>query len=249
MIQQLFKQMFAEKRIFLAAAILLFAASFAATAIQLRGVSDSTCFMDAFPAVSANMRYAIYPIGIFIIIALLKDEFSISNVLRRKNQLNLWVYLVLKTGLISIYLSIATFISVSIVGLIIGNSFCNWNDPASFCVYFTNLYFGNINITMLLITFFLCILSGMYVVGMVCLISYWFFNNYIVGAIIALALCIGGTGLQINYNSKRGITYDMIYQGIDPRYQYIYPLLLVVVLAAFGLLKQKREFLAKAGES
>lgn len=41
--------MFAEKRIFLAAAILLFAASFAATAIQLRGVSDSTCFMDAFP--------------------------------------------------------------------------------------------------------------------------------------------------------------------------------------------------------
>ena len=105
MIQQLFKQMFAEKRIFLAAAILLFAASFAATAIQLRGVSDSTCFMDAFPAVSANMRYAIYPIGIFIIIALLKDEFSISNVLRRKNQLNLWVYLVLKTGLISIYLS------------------------------------------------------------------------------------------------------------------------------------------------
>ncbi len=131
--------MFAEKRIFLAAAILLFAASFAATAIQLRGVSDSTCFMDAFPAVSANMRYAIYPIGIFIIIALLKDEFSISNVLRRKNQLNLWVYLVLKTGLISIYLSIATFISVSIVGLIIGNSFCNWNDPAIFCVYFTNL--------------------------------------------------------------------------------------------------------------
>ncbi len=102
---------------------------------------------------------------------------------------------------------------------------------------------------MLLITFFLCILSGMYVVGMVCLISYWFFNNYIAGAIIALALCIGGTGLQINYNSKRGITYDMIYQGIDPRYQYIYPLLLVVVLAAFGLLKQKREFLAKAGES
>lgn len=84
MIQQLFKQMFAEKRIFLAAAILLFEASFAATAIQLRGVSDSTCFMDAFPAVSANMRYAIYPIGIFIIIALLKDEFSISNVLRRK---------------------------------------------------------------------------------------------------------------------------------------------------------------------
>lgn len=241
--------MFAEKRIFLAAAILLFAASFAATAIQLRGVSDSTCFMDAFPAVSANMRYAIYPIGIFIIIALLKDEFSISNVLRRKNQLNLWVYLVLKTGLISIYLSIATFISVSIVGLIIGNSFCNWNDPASFCAYFTNLYFENINITMLLITFFLCVLSGMYVVGMVCLISYWFFNNYIAGAIIALALCIGGTGLQINYNSKRGITYDMIYQGIDPRYQYIYPLLLVVVLAAFGLLKQKREFLAKAGES
>ena len=35
MIQQLFKQMFAEKRIFLAAAILLFAASFAATAIAI----------------------------------------------------------------------------------------------------------------------------------------------------------------------------------------------------------------------
>ena len=35
MIQQLFKQMFAEKRIFLAAAILLFAASFAALYLML----------------------------------------------------------------------------------------------------------------------------------------------------------------------------------------------------------------------
>lgn len=247
--RQLFKQMFAEKRMLIAAFVLLFAASFAATAIQLQGVSDSTCFMDAFPAVSANMRYAIYPIGIFIIIALLKDEFLVSNVLRRKNQLNLWIYLVLKTGLISIFLAITTFVSVSIVGLMIGNSFCNWNEPSSFCVYLTHLYFENINITMLLVTFFLCILSGMYVVGMICLASYWFFDNYIIGAIVALALCIGGTGLKINYNSNRGIAYDVVYHGIDPRYQYIYPFLLVAVLAACGFLKQKREFLAKAGES
>lgn len=93
----------------------------------------------------------------------------------------------------------------------------------------------------------LCIFSGMYVVSMICLSKYWFFNTFVLGAVISLAVCIGGTGLTINYNNYRGVSYDLIDHGIDPRYQYIYPFFIVLILAAVGILKQKRDFMKKAG--
>lgn len=241
------KRLVAEQKILWISALLLWVACFAVTVLQLGGVPDSTCFMDAFAAVSSCMRYAIYPIAIFTVVSLIKDEFDISNVLRRKTHLNLWIYLVLKIGVISLLLAIITFLGTSLTGIIIGDSLCNWNDLDSFCVKFTNYYFENVNIVMILLTFFLCIFSGMYVVSMICLSTYWFFNTFVLGAVISLAVCIGGTGLTINYNNYRGVSYDLIDHGIDPRYQYIYPFFIVLILAAVGILKQKRDFIKKAG--
>lgn len=241
------KQLIAERRVILSAVGLLFLSAFAMVALQLQGFPDTTCFMDAFPAVSYHMTMAIYPIAMFTCIALTKDEFSSDRVLRRKTQSGLWMYLVLKVGVICALLGVGAFLATCFMGLIIGNTFFNWDQPDSFCTTISGELFESLNCGAVMLTFLFCVLLGMYVVSMICLTAYWLFRSYVVGALLGLAVCIGGQGPVISYNANRGVFYSNLTSGIDTRYQFWYPLLVVIILAAIGMMKRKREFIAKTG--
>lgn len=248
MIRRINKQLLAEKNLLMTGIALLFLSVFAMVAIQLIGATSNTCFMDAFPGVSYNLPLSIYPPAMFIIIVITKDELRTERVIRQTNLETLWFYLVIKTGFASLILTAGTFLATCIAGLFLADSFCNWAEPDSLCAWLTHQTIENVNYGAVMTVYFFCILLGIWVTGLIPVLMYWLCNSYVAGVILSLMVCLGGNGANpaTAYNANRGVFYTTISAGIDTRYQFWYPLFIILILTVFGCSRGKRDFLSKA---
>ncbi len=237
------KQLWAERNILLVGILMLFISMFFIINIQLSRYSSEKCFMDAFCWVSYNMPTNIYPVSLFITIVLTREEFALNKVLRWKKQQLLWRHLTVKVAWISMVCSFAVFGITCILGGMISQNFCNWNQPGTLCVHVLNTTLENVNYIGIMLVYFFCVLFGMYFVGILPILSFWMCKSYIPGIMLAIFICVGGNEITQNYNGKRGVFYNNLLDGIDIRYQFLIPVIVSTFAVIIGYRYRRREFL------
>lgn len=248
MIQRILKEVAAEKKVFFTGAAIICIFQAATIIIQLRLHLYRGCILDAFAWSSTYFPLCVYPAAMCIMIAMTKDFLHPDRVLRNRTFHLLWVEVWIKSGIISFFLAAAAMAETLIFGRTLGKEFSVWDRTDSYCYYAIGKTMEHVDIAKILLAAFLLLFTGIWLTSVIPLLVKWFFHHYFAGILISILINLGGLTLRTAYTSARNLFYGNIYQGIDMRYIFIYPGILLLLFLIAGCFLQKRDFLEKQKE-
>ena len=123
---------------------------------------------------------------------------------------------------------------------------CNWDSRESYCYLILGRVLEDVNCTGIILVFFFLGFLGFWLSALMPILTSWYFNSYFPGVILAIAVNFIGDNSNFEYDMLRDVSYYNIYKGIDVKYQFIYPVLVILLILVAGWLKNKKDFIAKS---
>lgn len=243
MITRIRKELWGQKTLFLAGYVMIFMAQFAMVFLQLGNYMCIPCIMDAFAWISYNMTSTIYIMVMLITIGLLKGIAQPETLLRQTRLRKVWIYGVIKVGTISFLMAIMNLLGTMMVGRMISSQWCNWESEDSAFFFVLGKITNEVDILLIIAVYFSSSFLGFFVSSMIPLLTYWLCNSVFSGLLISTLINAVGNLKKYNYDWKRGVFYNNIYYGIDIRYQFLFPILLIALMFLVGLMLKRKDFL------
>lgn len=239
------KEVFAEKQILFLSMAFMLIVEYALNILQKSAHLYEDCIMDAFVWVSYNMQGTSYLIVMVAVIITVKDSYKPDRIVRAKSFNYIWVYNVLKSGMFSLILAVFNVAGTYLVGRIASDKLCIWDSTNSYCYFSIGKTLENVNCGLIIFTFFLSSLLGFWISALIPLFTAWYCNSYLIGAVICVFINFFGEFTYVKYDTLRDVSYSNIYQGVDLKYQFIYPFLIILLFLVIGCFKNKRDFITK----
>ena len=203
------------------------------------------CMMDGFSLSSIYMESTTVPIIALAVIVSLKDNFNSVRVIQEKNIRGLWIYVYIKIAVISFICAFISTVYCGILGKIISDRLYSWDSMRSIYVWFSGEALSEYSYIYLITMYLVDLLIKTVIVSALSLTSYWMVNSYILGFIAGAGAGIAGDWFQLMWSEYTGAGYVAVINGIDIKYQYIYPIVIFVILFFIGFIVSKRDFLPK----
>ena len=239
------KELFAEKQILFCAMILMLIVQYALNILQKSAHLYEDCIMDSFVWVSDSMQGTSYLIVMAVVIIEIKDSYKPDRICRSKSLNSIWIYHVLKSGMISFVLAVFNVFGTYLVGRSASDKLCIWDSTNSYCYFVIGKTLENVNYGLVIFTFFLSSLLGFWISALIPLLTAWYCDSYLIGAVLCALINFFGEFTYVKYDTLRDVSYSNIYKGVDVRYQFIYPFLIILLFLVIGCFKNKIYFIAK----
>lgn len=243
MIKRVLKELFAERWIIIAGLILMFILILALTKFQLSYSNVEICGMDAFAFCSRCMVVSVFPVSCLLNISVNKNNFKPQKVVLSEKNSAVWNYTVVKTVIISFAIAVCIFVITLLCSVIFFDEFFNWSSKNSFFYLFTGYLIDDINYIMIFAAYLCQSFFGICTAAMVPMITFWFFKSYALGAVGTIIIISAGEISGAEFIYGQNINYDKILKGIDIRYHFIYPAIVLIILMIAGSLKTKRDYI------
>lgn len=243
MIKKVIKELLADWKAMLFCLIVMFIIMLGISKFQFDYSEAEFCGMDVFSLSSRFMASCVFIICSFLSITLNKGNFKPQRVVLSQKISSVWNYTIIKTIIISLVMSVFIFMITFLCSIIGFSDFFNWNSENSFFYHLMGRIVEDINYPILFITYFCQAFLGICTAAIAPMLTFWLFKSFVAGAaaITVLILAGGASGAEFIYG--RNIFYDKIINGIDIRYHFIFPAIVLVILMVAGSLKTKRDFI------
>jgi hypothetical protein len=245
--KRIFKELVADRRMILTGALLCLISVYALIVMQLSGHLKTACVMDAFANVSYLMPCTIYLIVTLLIVSLNRDNLCAERVVRQKEIQRVWTYSVVKAGILSVIFSIYILAVTLLIGRIQTPLFCIWNQTDSYYYMIIHSTIEDVNYGGIIFFYTISCMLGIFASSVMVLLLQWYFNNYIFGVILMILVNLIGQLRSYAYAARRSVFYSNIAEGLDVRFQILYPCAVLVLFYLIGYMKRNKDFLNKRG--
>lgn len=243
MIKRAIKELLTEWRVMLFSLLLMLIIMLGLSKFQTDFTQFQGCGMDAFAFSSRRMALGVFVISIFFSITINKNNFKSQRVVLSKTNSSVWSYTVIKTIIMSLVMSLLVFAVTALVSITCFNEFFNWNSEESVFCLKTGMVMSNINYPIIFIAYFCQAFFGISTAAIAAMLIFWIFKSYIAGAAITTIVIIAGDISGAEFIYGQNVFYDKMIKGIDIRYHFIFPAIVLVVLMVAGSLKAKRDYI------
>lgn len=243
MIKRVLKELLTEWRVMLFSLLLMLIVMLGLSKLQIDYLQFQVCGMDAFAYSSRHMALGVFVISIFFSISINKNNFKSQRVVLSKKNSSVWNYTIIKTIIMSLVISILVFIVTALVSITCFSDFFNWNSEESVFCLMTGKLMSNINYPIVFIAYFCQAFFGICTAATAAMLIFWFSKSYVAGAAITTIVIIAGEVSKTELIYGQNVFYDKIIKGIDIRYHFIFPAIVLIILIVAGSLKTKRDYL------
>ena len=244
MIKRVFKELFMEWRIVAAYLIVMFALMFAISKLRLDNFAFAECCgMDAFACASQVLPESVFPICCLLSISVNKNNFNSERVVLSKSNSSIWNYTVLKTAVLSILMAVFIFIVTFFVAELGFSEFYNWNSEKSNLYDNTGYTLDNVNYLMIFTSYFCQVFYGIYTASIMPMAIFWYVRSYIISAVGTVIILFTAIFAGTDFIYGQNIYYDKMIYGMDMRYHFIYPVIVLIIIILVGSLKKKRDYI------
>ena len=201
------------------------------------------CGIDVFVRTQGlAVWYFIVPISVIIGFVFLKNEMNYNMIVRKKNIKEIWLDILLNIFHSGYIITFLLFFSCGTIAVLYGN-FYKWNETTSL---FYMLNGGTLNYLNLKFFVFMYLVSTFFYVvisQLLVQVIWWWTGNDVMGMLVTIGLFAVLMRNGLPWLMRSGVYYNIWTAPISNFYQFIFPLLLIVVLIGLGYLKRKRDFL------
>lgn len=243
MIKRALKELMTEWRVMLFCLFLMFVVMIGLSKFQTDFIGIQGCGMDAFAFSSEWMSTGVFIVCIFLSISINKNNFKPQRVVLSKKNSSVWNYTIIKTVIVSLVMSAFVFIITALVSITGFSVFFNWNLEESVFFLFTGYVMKDINYPVIFIAYFCQAFFGICTAALAPMLTFWAFKSYMAGAAITTIAILVGNASGAEFIYGQNVFYDKMINGMDARYHFIFPAIVLVILMAAGSLKTKRDFI------
>lgn len=243
MIKRVLKELLTEWRVMLFSLFLMLIIMLGLSLFQTGFSQLDNCGMDAFAWSSRWMAYGVFILSIFCSININKNNFKPQRVVLSKKNSSVWNYTIIKTVIMSLIMSMFIFMVTAIISITCFESFYNWDLSESVFYHFTGYRMNSINYPIIFIAYFCQAFFGICTAAIAPMIIFWFFKSYGVGAAISTIVILAADVSGSEFIYGQNVYYDKMINGMDSRYHFIFPVIVLVILMVAGSLKTKRDYL------
>ena len=243
MIRRVLKELWAERSLLVFSLIFMFILSLGLSVFQLNNYSWESCGMDAFTFSSEWMAVSVFIVSSFISISINKNNFKPERVVLSEKNSSVWNYTVVKTVGMSLVMAVFIFVIVFLVSKMFFADFFNWDAEESVFHYLTGYQMNDINYAAIFLAYFFQSFFGICTAAIIPLISFWYFKSYMIGALFIVVFNLIGMALGADFIYEQNVFYDKMINGMDIRYHFIFPAIVLVILMVVGSMKTKRDFI------
>lgn len=195
-----------------------------------------------------TLPYVLIPVVMVFFIAELKEEFSVATVIRRKNLSSIWNHCCFILAIYSFLFALWIILTTMLSGILLTDSFNNWNSTSSFAFHKMNTIPAAISPFYLLFTLFISAYASFFVMGIVLLCVWWLLKTPYIGfmLVIGISFLEGCQHVKGIFIEKYIFNLTIYFKGIHFYNQIFYPISICLILYVLSLLfirYKKREFL------
>lgn len=203
---------------------------------QIKCVADGFIFSSAYWFFGVEIAI----LTNFTILTLNKNEFNINTVLKQKSRALLWIKQIFSNCIISILTSIWIALCTYFASGLMTVSYINWNSVNSIFFKVNKVICSTLALKDVVILFLIYSTLKIFIVSISSLLIYWLTNRRIISLIFIIILGVLENSIPIIYRVIN-IDYGVIGDSRILMNNFLYGLLLIVVLTILGLVLGKRK--------
>lgn len=245
MVRRAIKELSAEGWLLFGGMLACFGCVYALTIFGTSAGLCEGCIMDAFAFTSRLLPGTVCLIAMLVIVAAGRAQERPERVVRQKKLSSVWIYTMVKTALAAAFFSICIFVATLAVGRILSDQMFTWNQIDSYFAFFLGKTTTEINYGMIFLAYISECFFGIFLAAALARLIQWYTMSGLSGVFLTVIIYMGMDIRGWFWDERRDVFYKNIYDGIDVRYQFIFPAAAAVLICVAGLMKDRRDFLAK----